>query len=147
MFYKKRMNWQSLISIHSGIQQYCDESKSQHIQLSQDKGKVMVDISHSITIVQKVLVLDTKAIFFHKNFLGTEGRPQEQTALTWHYSGPGVGKWQSGEISLQVVAAGARWSLATGSGPGHKWRGHKHKWKVREPFILQDRWPHLQSPS
>lgn len=73
MFYKKRMNWQSLISIHSGIQQYCDESKSQHIQLSQDKGKVMVDISHSITIVQKVLVLDTKAIFFHKNFLGGEG--------------------------------------------------------------------------
>lgn len=24
--------------------------------------------------------------------MGTEGRPQEQTALTWHYSGPGVGK-------------------------------------------------------
>lgn len=56
----------------SGIQQYCDESKSQHRHTAfTGKSKSYVRHIYSITVVQKVLVLHTKAFFFHKNnFLG-----------------------------------------------------------------------------
>lgn len=65
MFYKKGTVCQSLISIHCGIQQYCNERQSQHRHTAfTGKSKSYVRRIYSITVVQNFLFYIQKSNFF-----------------------------------------------------------------------------------